>query len=396
MTDAEYLFALRDAFFANKFFSQLFDVITVLAKIQLVCKYPDRLLSGAIGGQTFIGLQLQFTEAIPRPQNHTAYIKAVSVRRTIERVGAYDLLSKTCVFNLKDVVDALHPPVPATISIVNTYSQQAIDSTDSFFLQFGNRIDNIEEKLQSTIFFSALYGRKPTYELGFTFPDASKKVQICHATTSKLIVEGQPDYLCLYFTEGLFAKIRVFCKNAAGVPIGGFTLVATSGFEANTVHLFSVGELQLRSLLPVGAISYYVAVEDDLSSIEYCYREYYIEQAATDTQFLLHSNGLGGCETIAYGGASEVTHKLNKVEFTGLDRQFKAINISRQIEYKVATTYFEDENFGMQLMDLMDEPAWLIDLENNAFLPILINADSATLKTTDNLYSLEFLYKRNL
>lgn len=354
--------------------------------ISLTSKSPDLLLKAIITTNT-TGVEVTFTEAVPRlPQS--AYIKLITSNNTITRIGSYDLTSKRVKFNCIDIAQQLQPPVPP--AIFGTYnSYMSTNSTLVYSIYYATLYD----RLASSDDRKVMYGRLPNTFQVSNYPNSTLEGFACHHRARKQIFENQPDWLCFYTAITGSVKVKLEA-NLYDNTSSEIMLSNSLSVQENKIYTLGVGHAQVKNLLPPTTVSYSIEVLK-LDNTILARRTYELNQAPSTVTYILHSNGFGGVETFAYAGEQKERYNVASDYYLNSNNKMSRIITDSSIEYSLTTLFIDTIEDIKRHMDLLNEPAWLVNTEStlNRFDAITIQTDSIEIDKKDNIQTLSFNFK---
>jgi hypothetical protein len=384
MSDVQYSELLVSELNAN---IRLWDIFTVKQTanpigIALISLTPDQHIVGQIS-TSCANLDVQFYPGSPRDESVRGLIRVDTFNHSfIKRMGAFDLDTKQCQFNIQEAFSHYAPHLPA----LNTdFSfELAASSTDTFTVEYLQLDDtNGYQKAKISEKKNVIYGKTAEFN---AMPESNSPICFsCHYRDEKTIHEYQPDFFYVYFKQDVICQINCYPYDSDGTMLGKFELLSTPvDFRKNELWAFGVGHFQLKNLLPPTTIRYNISVESDDGTSAYIGRQFNIRQLVDDCIFLLHSNGIGGCETIAYAGENTQSIKNTQEIYKTSTGNLQKILTEQTTSISLTTLFAETNEVGLFLADAINESAWLV---GNTFQPVIIVSDTLQFKlNTANLH----------
>jgi hypothetical protein len=223
----------------------------------------------------------------------------------------------------------------------------------------------------------------------------------------KPVMPYQPDWVYFLPTPdgvdgtGFYVSILVYWSDgttSVSTPFGttarNFTMSKVnylkSGYRQNNLHLLS----------PSGgtdATAHIVAYDFRLiqtggSTVPIITVKYEVNQLAElGNMVLLYTNGVGGLETCSLSGVSETGYAATRETWRKYLGDYDTLLSEGSPQINVSSGYYSESYYLLHLQQLMHAKCWLVDIENDRFLRVLIDnsvIDNVT-KDDTNLYSIQ-------
>ncbi len=248
------------------------------------------------------------------------------------------------------------------------------------------------------------------------FADPNNLVLHNYYRTDKLgfekpVMPYQPDWVYFLPTPesvdgtGFYVSILVYWSDgttSVSTPFG----TTTRNFTMSKVNYLKSGyrQLNLHLLSPSGgtdAMAHIVAydfriIQPGGSSLPVITVKYEVNQLPEiGNMVLLYTNGVGGLETCSLSGMSETAYAATRETWRKYLGDYDTLLSEGSPQINVSTGYYSEPYYPQHLQQLMHAKCWLVDIENDRFLRVLV--DNSTLdnvnKDDQNLYSIQLKLK---
>lgn len=246
---------------------------------------------------------------------------------------------------------------------------------------------------------------------------------LCHnyrradgANFVKPVTDEQPDWLYFYNFDtpivSVFVNVLIYWSDMTTqsyAPFGSTPVV----IETEKIYNIPVGfnQLKLNTKTPgAGTASNATIVAYDVrlgpldDALQYrTIIKYQVYPANYYGHYLLFSNGLGGCETVALRGkgfqgiepAAELYQRprtASEGRVVNLEQgDFSAYNQKARRTWEFSTGLYGDPFYIQHLQQLPMADAWLVDIQNRRFLKVIVDAKAFQVSEDDQtLYSATF------
>ncbi len=246
---------------------------------------------------------------------------------------------------------------------------------------------------------------------------------LCHnyrradgGTFVKPVTDEQPDWLYFFNFDTVittvFVNVLIYWSDMTTQSYNPFGTTPI-GIGTEKIYNIPVGynQLKLNTKTPGAGtatnatiVSYDVRLGPLDDSLNYrTVIKYQLYPAAYYGHYLLFSNGLGGCETVALRGKGfqgiEPTAELYQRPRTASEGRvvnleqgdFSAYNQKARRTWEFSTGLYSDPFYIRHLQQLPMGDAWLVDIENRRFLKVIVDAKGFQVSEDDaNLFSATF------
>ena len=339
-------------------------------------------------------------------ENLRGLLRVYKVQNFVETfVGAlhanYSPSTLRSAFDLKDVL-CLSPHVPdvATIGLNSFAVNVARDAFARYCFRYADKygVPARAEALIKSPDFHVIHGALSSDTLGTFF--AATRELLCHNyeiigtdTLPKIVDHDQPDWLYFYSkapnaNSQLFADLEWSDGTTTTVTIDGDVDLAE-----NTLYYFPSGFRQLGLHNEVNGdeviCRYSLRMEKDpaggfsiipLFNVTY---ELNLDQADIWSVYLLMFNGVGGCESVALQGKTIKKYIANWQRTEKEDSALSNELAAARHRFDLATGWHEQPYID-HLRQLLTGQLWLIDVENNRFIELVMETNSFDVSRDDN------------
>lgn len=423
---------LAEAFRKNEL---LFDNWTIEQTtnggIGIILQYKEAIDLLPVGAITTVG-----ASAVPsqgqnpvQQENLQGVIKVIETdpvttdESTIVSLSApYEVETKRVQFNLNNL-PTVKPHLPnesstqASVPGVHSYEYgHAFDAYRKVYVRYADKYGSpaISEQLKKSFEFYMLYGGSPAHSLHQFQMGSGQKLCHSHIWNGTQFYKPtgitQPDWVYI-FTTSILQNVVVSAKITFEDGTQEEYTVPTSvqmNLDQYKMYWFSSGYNQMGIDQSVGVLAGKTVVfyEFRLTSSDfqtsYASIGYDVNCECQDwEQYLLFSNGLGGCESVRIAGKKESNYNVNRQAFQK-SRAFSFSAKDGEIGYydETAVQGFEvntgwyNRSYIEHLRQLLLGKTWLIDTANNRFINILIQTTSIKPSMDDeDLFSLQLTYQ---
>lgn len=308
-------------------------------------------------------------------------------------------------FNLR-----YHLPDRATIGIGGDFFNHAPDCYTKYRLRLGERQGAPPQVQALNIIdqeFFAIYGGRPTresYQKWWQFFGKGKQFLTLQPLQKETTME-QPEWLYWIGRADHTLLLRVETTAYDGTETT-YTLSDGYDFELGVVAYIKTGFTQLGLTYDPAnpIIAYTVYLVDGADFIWSEKREYILDADCVKWErYFLFGNSLGGCDTLRATGKSEATinyeaqqaERILSQEVIENGRgQYFQYNRSQRVSFEARVGYISKEQLLYLHELLLSEEAWMIDVDTEEFIPIVISPGSVDFfKDGQDLYTLTFNYE---
>lgn len=335
----------------------------------------------------------------------------------------YDLATASTKIDIHAAFSRLEPHLPDPLSInpavfTSLLSDEATACWLKYYLRYADKSGYPAEAqalLKTAASYYAMLGATAAdSEAVATAPLRHNYTRRDGATFRKPTTDTAPDWLywvCPTGVTEVYMHVTIDWSDGTQSTFDPFDTDATTVVEKN-MYWFGTGfrQLLLHTVTPSGgtdADAYIVAYKAAIARVDGTPMlgahnlQYDVHYDTGDfaAPVMLFSNGMGGCESVAFRGKRAVRYKTASEEvqrprpygWTAKDGEFSIIAASGRPAWEVNTGWYSDPYYLEHLRQLPLAEAWLIDLDNKAFLKVIADPGEIEISRDDEtLYSLTF------
>ena len=308
----------------------------------------------------------------------------------------------------------LRPHPPSTASIAAFASGHASNAYQRWYYRYADQYGTppvAEKMVKNGSTLTTFYG-SASPQAGRVWADENIRHNYQRRdglTFWKPIGQDQPDWLYYWNNaSGSNFGYEIFAYYEDGTSGSLFTSAPFS-MTANQLLWFACGPLQLQD----DGIDFSPSGSSNVYRYEWRLKNYttsatlataYFElstECAPWGKYLLFDNGLGGCETVwlrgihqeGYDVGGELFRTIRTNAFAVADGELGKTNFQAQATFTASTGYHHDDYYLDHLRQLpLSSTAWLVDVENERFLRVIVEADriDQVRRDDEDLFSLTF------